>query len=220
MSHNRSLTRMHLEYFDFSRARLELLHQFVIENDNLSDLGLHACGLSVEDIQRLANAFGRRRNPASITAIALRVEITDGPVPAIVELCNHCPRLQKLELSYSDIGNQACNELALLLETPESKLKCLILNGNFAIGDDGAEFLANAIINNKKLKRLELSRCSELQTGVGIISSDLYVTQQVSMLQSINLTTHLRDYGCNLMMTLCLSIWCHTKIYHSVWEQT
>ena len=49
MSHSRSLTRMHLEYFDFSRARLELLHQFVIENDNLSDLGLHACGLSVED---------------------------------------------------------------------------------------------------------------------------------------------------------------------------
>ena len=167
MSYNRSLNFFFMEEFDFSRARLELLHPFLIENDNLSDFQLHVCGLSVEDIQRLANAFGQRRNPASIATIALtgRDEITDESVPAVVGLCGHCPRLQKLYLGYSGIGNQGCNELALLLQHPESKLKCLILNKNTAIGDEGAQVLANAIMNNKKLKRLELSGCSVTAGG-------------------------------------------------------
>ena len=167
MSYNRSLKFLFIEEFDFSRARLELLHPFVIENGNLSDFQLHTCGLTVVDIQRLANAFSRRRNPASITTIALagRNQITDELVPAIVELCGHCPCLQKLDLSSSEIGNQGCNELALLLQHPESKLKCLILNDNAAIRDDGAEVLANAIINNKKLRRLELGGCTITARG-------------------------------------------------------
>ena len=206
MSHNRSLKFLFLEEFDFSRARLMLLHPVVIENDKLSDFQLHTCGLSVEDIQGLANAFSRRRNPASITTIALsgRHQITDEFVPAIVELCGHCPRLQKLDLSFCEIGNQGCNELALLLQHPESKLKCLILNDNAAIRDDGAEVLANAIINNKKLRRLELGGCTITARGWDCFSRALCDTTSINATHHQSNHTLVRlwwDYDANKMMS-------------------
>lgn len=159
LSHNRSLNYLFMEEFDFSRARLQLLRPFLIENSNLTDLRLHACGLSLQDIEMLADAFRQRRNSASIRYLGLtgREEINDESVPAIVELCSYCPRLKKIDLEYSGIGDQGCTYLATMLENPECRLKCLDLTGNMGIGDKGVRVFANALsTTNRTLKRLAI----------------------------------------------------------------
>ena len=156
LSHNRSLRFLMMEDFDFDRARMEILRPFVVENYNLTDLRLHSCGVDNQDIQMLSNAFCLRSTPSSIKSIAITGPIINNEsVQGIVELSNNCPHLKKLDLSYSRIRDQGCNELAVLLQNPESKLKCLHLNDNY-IGNEGALVLANAIAGNNTLKRLDL----------------------------------------------------------------
>ena len=138
------------------------IRSFLVENVNLTDLQLCSCDMGVQDIQMLSNAFSQRRNPSSIKSIAITgPNINDESVRAIVELSNNCPHLKKLNLGQSRIGDQGCNELAVLLQNPESKLKRLHLNVN-CIGNEGALVLANAISNNNTLKRLDLDKCGAI----------------------------------------------------------
>jgi len=159
ISKNRSIKFLKLVHFNFRRARLDFLHPFVVDNGNLADLRLRECQLNRHDVQMLANAFGRRRNPASIKYIAITGEgINDDSVQAIVELSDYCPQLIYLELSCSSIGDRGCKGLAALLENPRSNLKHLILNYN-PFGDEGAQVLANAIADNKRLEQLAVDGC-------------------------------------------------------------
>jgi hypothetical protein len=47
VANNRSLKDLWLDEYDFSRARLSILHPFVIENDNLVSLSLHSCNFGL-----------------------------------------------------------------------------------------------------------------------------------------------------------------------------
>ena len=168
LSNNRSLTHLFLELYDFSRARLEVLHPFVIENQNLIYLQLHECGFDLRAIQLLANAFRQRRNPKSIKVINMGgANIIDEMVTPIIEICSSCPGLQVLDMSYSRIGNQGCNLLANMLEHPGCKLKQLDLQG-ITIDDEAARILASSLANNNKLKRLWLRYCKSITAkGMG-----------------------------------------------------
>ena len=91
---NRSISSLSLCLFRFGiRVNwLESLLPFVIENTELSELRLNGCSISRLDMQLLASAFGRRANPHSIRSIIIRpiAKVTDGSVPYIVEMANHC----------------------------------------------------------------------------------------------------------------------------------
>ena len=167
---NRSLEVLLLDdhYFS-SRTRLGLLHPFIIENNNLVKLRLSNCYFGTHDLQMLAAAFSQRRNPKSIKSLDISGRnISDESIPTIVDICGYCPRLQQLDLSYSRIGSQGLSMLATLLVNPESKLKGLCLAGIGGIDDEVARVLANSLMNNNKLKMLDLgvSRYSSI-TSIG-----------------------------------------------------
>jgi len=158
IANNRSLKELLILEYDFSRARLGLLHPFVIENDSLVELQLNNCGFGLHDLQMLAAAFSQRRNPTSIKQIEISgSNISDESIPAIVDICSYCPRLQRLDLTFSRIDSQGLRILATFLSNPECKLRHVYLDGN-TIDDEGAQVLANSLVNNKRLKRLGLGR--------------------------------------------------------------
>ena len=204
ISRNRSLQYLMMEEYDFSRARLDILHPFFEENNYLRDVQLHSCSISPENIYQLADSFGRRRNPTSIRALGFTGDgrigpgIRDDAVPAILAVCNHCPRLKKLNLGYSNITNQGCTYLATMLQNPESTLKCLDLHGNKNLGDEGAQILADSLVNNRRLKRLMLGRCGLTTRGwnafAGIIGDKSSLT---STHQSNHTLNKLWEYESN-----------------------
>jgi len=158
ITNNRSLKELYIQDYDFSRARLGLLHPFIIENDSLVDLQLYGCGFGSHDLQMLAAAFSQRRNPSSIKALDISGRnINDESIPTIVDICGYCPHLQQLDLTYSRFGIQGLRILATLLASTDCTLRRLHLDGN-TIDDEGARVLANSLVNNKRLKRLGLDR--------------------------------------------------------------
>ena len=157
VANNRSLKELMLEIYDLRVARLGLLHPFVIENDNLVKLSLVSCNFSLHDLQMLAAAFSQRRNPTSIKALDISGDyISDESVPVIIDICGYCPHLQRLDLGYSSIGNRGLSLLTTLLANPECKLKDLSLAGMNGIDDEVARVLSNSLVNNNKLKMLDL----------------------------------------------------------------
>ena len=82
----------------------------------------------------------------------------DESVGAIVQLCNWCPELRKLDLDFSTIGDQGCFALAPLLQNQNQKLRYLSIH-NGKIGNEGALILANALANNKSLRCMGLCCC-------------------------------------------------------------
>ena len=156
IANNRSLKELFIQEYDFSRARLALLHPFIIENDSLVELQLNNCGFGQHDLQMLAASFRHRSNPKSMNQIEISgSNISNESIPAIVEICGYCPRLQRLDLTFSRIRSQGLRILAAFLSNPECKLRHVYLDGNI-IDDEGARVLANSLVNNKRLKRLEL----------------------------------------------------------------
>ena len=189
LANNRSLKFLMLEEYDFSRARLETLRPFVVENDKLADLRIHNCGLNAVDVQMLSTAFSQRRNRSSIKHISLTgPTINDESVGAIVEMCNDCPRLRKLDLGWGSIRNHGCRVLAALLRNAESKLKALELNDN-KLGDEGVAALANALAINKRLKKLRIENNSAVTvSGWGALSTILCNTSSIDATYQSNHT--------------------------------
>ena len=189
IANNRSLKELLILEYDFSRARLGLLHPFVIENDSLVELQLNNCGFGLHDLQMLAAAFSQRRNPTSIKQIEISgSNISDESIPAIVEICGHCPRLQNLDLTYMHhyIGVQGLIHLATYLEDPRCSIQCLYLRG---VTDDGARVLANSLVNNEKLKTLAVFGHSRI-TSIGweYFHSILRSTSSINALLNCNHT--------------------------------
>ena len=155
VANNRSLKDLWLDEYDFSRARLSILHPFVIENDNLVSLSLHSCNFGLHDLQMLAAAFSQRRNPTSMQVLCMSgSNITHESVPMIIDICCHCPRLQQLDLGYSSIGTRGLRILSTgLLANPECKLRHLSLAGIGGVDDNMAQLLANSLVSNNKTKR-------------------------------------------------------------------
>jgi len=154
IARNRSIKELEIQDCDFSRARLELIHPFIIENDNIEKLGLTNCGFGQHDLQMLAAAFSQRRNPTSIKHLGIEgINIDDESVPILVEICGYCPRLQHLDLTYSHqtVGIRGWTYLATFLEDPRCSIKYLELA---EVNDEGARVLANSLVSNKKLKTL------------------------------------------------------------------
>ncbi|KAL9180027.1 hypothetical protein ACHAXT_007997 [Thalassiosira profunda] len=168
LAHNRSLRALSIQECDFSRARLAILHPVVVENHKLCELRLHQCNLDVADIEMLASAFRWRRDPTSMKTIEISGRtIGDDAVPMIVELCNCCPRLKRLVLQYSKIGNRGCRELTSLLEDRNTTLRCLNLEDN-KFDEEGARALAIAVVGNNTLQCLGLG--ASFGTGTGRVS--------------------------------------------------
>ena len=153
---NISLQMLEFTGLDFGVHQFAPLRTFFVENPNLVSLDLTESTLGLEDAQMLSEAFRDRRNPSTIECIILKnASIRDEIVPQIVEMCNSCPRLLKLDLGYNYdfITADGCNGMASLLENPRCKIKRLYLNRN-TIGDEGLEILANALTDNKRLREL------------------------------------------------------------------
>ena len=188
---NRSLKILLLEEHDFSNGtRLSVLHPFVIENDNLAKFSLSSCNCNNHDLQMLAAAFSQRRNPASIRVLDISGSyIVDESVPIIIDICGYCPRIQQLELSYSNIGIQSFRTLATFLSNPECKLRRLDLNGINALDDNTAEILANSLVNNNKLETLCLSYdCNITTIGWGCFLGILRSTSDINATSNSNHT--------------------------------
>ena len=84
------------------------------------------------------------------------MSINNESVPYIVEIANHCPKLKRFDLHECDIGNEGCTGLASIIANPQSKLKCLTLDYNEDIGNEGVAVLGDALSNNKTLECLGL----------------------------------------------------------------
>ena len=189
IANNRSLKHLIIEEYDFSRARLEVIHPFIIENDNLEELELLDCGFGQHDLQMLAAAFSQRRNPTSIKHLGIAgSNMDDESVPIIVEICGYCPRLQRLDLIYCrhTVGIQGWTHLATFLQDP----KCSVERLDLALNDEGARVLADALVHNNKLKTLAVfdwqQRSPITSIGWGYFHSILRSTSNVDATSSSN----------------------------------
>ena len=170
IAQNRSIKELEIQEYDFSRARLESIHPFIINNDKLEKLGITNCGFGQHDLQLLASAFSQRRKPTSIKHLGIEgINIDDESVPILVEICGYCPRLQQLDLTYSHqtIGIRGWTHLATFLEDPRCSIKCLELAD---VNDEGCRVLANSLVNNKNLRTLaviDFSSDTTTMTSIG-----------------------------------------------------
>lgn len=205
-SSNRSLRLFSVEEDSFGRVfPLEILCPFLVENDNLTDIRLHSCDLGRHGMQMLSDAFSQRGNPTSIKRIFIGGEyVNDEQVPAIVDLCNFCPKLTQLDLSYSNIGNSSCGLLATLLQNRGSNLKNLDMR-TFNIDDEGAQIFANAIDGNITLKHLALDNDHITVEGLKRFTPFLCNTTSINATFESNHTLQIRARVVGLVNCLMAS---------------
>ena len=101
----------------------------------------------------------------------------------IIDLCNSCPQLQALDLSFCKFGNQWCREIASLLENRHSKLKDLKLHDHLfdhSINDEGVLYFINALSNHNVLWCMEINGRSMTDKIWDPLSAILFNTSSIN----------------------------------------
>ena len=124
------------------------------ENSNLTNLTIEFAR-DVENGGDLAIAAVLRSCPNMKQLWLEECNVTGEQLLPIVEaMRGHM--LQDIYLGASRIGDTGCEAIATLLEHPNCNIRKLLLSEN-AIGNVGAIAIANSLVNNTKMKHLDLS---------------------------------------------------------------
>jgi hypothetical protein len=171
----RSNTSIESMLLSMSQLRCPL-HDFAafVEN-NPSLLKLHIncrCDMSAAGMQHLTRALSRR-TVRSIKSMSFHDQRLNDL--ALTELCvalrNH-PQLEELGLSHNSPRRQCCVEIAAMLRNEHSCMKELCLFG-CGLSNTECIILANALVINKRLMRLDLHSNNIGHEGINVIANSL-----------------------------------------------
>ena len=113
--------------------------------------------------------------------------ITDVQLLPLIEAIRGYRSLEQLSLFGNSIGRAGCEAIAALLRDPNYNLRSLDLSGN-DVHNDGATTLANALLNNTKLRILNLHGNLINQSVVDIFARVLCNTSSINKIYSSNHT--------------------------------
>ena len=144
MSHNKSINKIYFHAADFFNGRIfRMMSPFFKSNNNLIEIEVDECDLSVEDSRQLSLAIGSC-NKSMKHILITRNEMENGNSVDIITALSMHPQLETLELSWMDIGINECTVLSTLLRCTTTQLQILNFHGN-NIDDDGIELLLPAL---------------------------------------------------------------------------
>jgi len=143
-----SLERLELNDNDFGIVGVRSMIPFLQNSPNLSII---FCGNSIFDTECFEVLVSALNGKSIKELYFYGCNITD---VSALETCN-LPNLQTLDLDRNKIGRAGCITISNLLQKEGSTLTRLYLNLT-GMGDEEAEFLANSLKHNTKLKELHL----------------------------------------------------------------
>ena len=154
-------------------------------NSNLTVIGIFNARLQNGGDQVVAATL---RNCTNLKNIDLHeCNMSDEQLLSIVGAIRGLTSLVVLNLHNNRIGNTGCEALATLLRDPNSNLRIIYLGSN-DIHNDGAATLANALLNNTKLRILNLDRNPINQSVVDIFARLLCNTSSINKIYCSNHT--------------------------------
>ena len=154
-------------------------------NSNLTVIGIFNARLQNGGYQVVAATL---RNCTNLKNIDLHeCNMSDDQLLSIVGAIRGLTSLVVLNLHNNRIGNTGCEALATLLRDPNSNLRIIYLGSN-DIHYDGATTLANALLNNTKLRILNLDRNPINQSVVDIFARLLCNTSSINKIYCSNHT--------------------------------
>ena len=131
----------------------EILQAYQENNSQLTYLSIQSADLQSGGENIIGDSLRSCRNLQKV--YLYNCNITDEQLLPIVDaIRGHC-MLEDLGLDSNNIGNAGCNAIATLLEDPNSNIRVLNLAQN-NIDNEGTTTIANSLINNDKLQKLNL----------------------------------------------------------------
>ena len=125
-------------------------------NPSLKDIVLIGCNLGQASIDVLTDALLGRRIVNSMESINIIYNHwANVDLDCFVLALNKCTDLKSLGLSFNGIGRRACTSLAALLSNPESNLEHLYVGHN-SIDDECMITITHSLLENTNLKCLGL----------------------------------------------------------------
>jgi len=162
---NGSIKELRLQYYHHSSHRM--VHSGIIcqilevyeKKNTLTSLCIQDAPLYIWPISQVINTTLRRCTHLKQVEL-IECNMTDEELLSIVEAIKGHPTLEKLYLYANSIGNVGCEALATLLEDSNCNIHTLNLINN-RIGTIGATYLAGGLVNNTKLKHLDLANSND-----------------------------------------------------------
>jgi hypothetical protein len=144
---------LHGEYQDLAGGLGHKILQVYQENNHLTTLSISCIGLHNGGDNIIAETLKCCTN---IREVSLgHNHMTDEQLIPIIKAIRGQTSLETLDLMHNSIGNVGCEKVATLLEDQSCNLHEIDLSMN-QINNIGASILANKLVNNKKLKKLDL----------------------------------------------------------------
>ena len=154
-----------------SKETFQLLSPILENNNTLQYLSLCYCNIGREEIRWLATSLAKREIPLDDLHLPCN-RIDDDSVRELIMAFHENPGFfpKKLSLSFNSIGQNGCDLIAHLLQDPMCPMEELNLQANRDINDAAAIVLANALVGNRTLNKLDLA-----STGVTITGFDSFL---------------------------------------------
>jgi len=140
-------------YNPIGEVGCELLKAFQENSSNLTELRIWCCDISSIDERVINKTLSTSTNLKTLHFNYNNM--TGEQILPMVEAIRGHGSLEILSLDHNRISNVGCQALATLLEDPNCQIHTLRLNYNI-IDNEGANTLAKSLVNNTKLKKLEL----------------------------------------------------------------
>mmetsp|Transcript_20335 Transcript_20335/g.42555 ORF Transcript_20335/g.42555 Transcript_20335/m.42555 type:complete len:405 (-) Transcript_20335:97-1311(-) len=154
LQRNSSIRKVRLSRCNLSEgAGCELLKAFEKNSSNLKEISLVRCDFGNGGFRTLTSTLSKCTGLARISLHFS--EISDELMGIFIGAIRKHHHLETLDLSSSNVGSTGCEALATLLKDTNSSLCVMALDRN-NIDNNGAIFLANALIGNTTLEELHL----------------------------------------------------------------
>lgn len=163
----------------------EILQAYQENNNHLTNISIFRADLHNSGDEIITTTLQCCTNLRYINLF--QCNITANQLLPMVEAMRGLRSLEQLYLNNNNIGNDGCEALATLLEDPNSNLEQLQINRN-NIGNEGAILIANSLVKNKKLQRLDLSRNLDVDSVWDQLSYILCNTSSINDTYSSNHT--------------------------------
>ena len=189
INQNRSINRLHLNN-QCGREGLmfQFLNPFLENNNNLQQIIVHVYELNSEGLCLLMAPLMRRGTPLDLLAL-YQNSIDDGLVEELVAVFLENPALtpKNLNLRHNNFGRNGIDAIARLLRDPRCTMEGLDLSGNH-INNDSAIILADGLVRNNKLRKLNLDGTLITTAGFGFFSPCLCNRSSINATFSSNHT--------------------------------
>ena len=157
---NCNLNTLMICWHDITNESVSIIVNGLIGNTKLKHLNLAGLGMPGRSMERSScdSIVNLLQTPScSLTDLSLNFcGINNELVTVIISSLRGNTKMKHLDLSGNSIGRSGCESIATLLQDTNSNISGINLSG-CKIGNDCAALLAQALVGNNKLKRLDLA---------------------------------------------------------------